>query len=122
MGKWVANEVLDGALQVLSGATKMVVLDAQPGDYQAAEQGKLAEVAVSAGDFAISNGDVSGRKVLIAGKANVTVAAGGIARHVALVDAGNSKLLYVTTCPDQALAAGAQLSLDPWSVEIGAPV
>lgn len=122
MGKWVANEVLDGALQVLSQATHMVVLEGQPANYAAAVAGKLAEVSVASADFSFLAGDVSGRKVSIAGKSGINVLTGGIARHVALLDTAGSRLLYVTTCPDQALAAGAQLSLDTWSVEIGDPI
>jgi hypothetical protein len=122
MGKWVANEVLDRALLVLSEATHMMVLDAQPVNYAAATTSALAQVGVSAADFAVSAGDVSGRKVSIAGKNDIAIGNSGIARHVALVDTVGSRLLYVTTCPDQALTAGGQLSLDPWSVEIGAPL
>ena len=39
MAKWVAGSVLDGALQVIAGANRMVALGAQPADYAAAVAG-----------------------------------------------------------------------------------
>lgn len=122
MGKWVAADVLDGALQVIAGATRMVALGSQAGNYADAMSGRLADVALSAGDFSVATGDVSGRKVTIAAKAGVPVASGGMANHVALVDTVGGRLLYVTTCPDQQLAAGGEVNFDSWSVEIGAPL
>ncbi len=122
MGKWVADEVLDGALQVISSATRMVALDAQPASYAAAVAGKLAEATLAAGDFQLAPGGGAGRKVSIAAKAGIAVIAAGVARHVALIDTALARLLYVTTCPDQALVAGGEVSFDAWSVDIGAPV
>jgi hypothetical protein len=122
MGKWVASDVLDGALQVIAGATRMVALPAAPGTYSAAVSGKLAEVPLGAGDFSFSAGDVSGRKVMVAAKGSVPVTTGGTATHVALVDTAGARLLYVTTCPDQQLVAGGEVNFDGWSVEIGAPL
>lgn len=122
MGKWVANDVLDGALHVLSAATRMVALAAQPENYSAAIAGRLAEALVGVDDFAIGAGDSSGRKVTVAAKSGIAVTVSGIATHVALVDTATSRLLYVTTCPEQALVAGGEVSFDSWSVEIGAPL
>lgn len=122
MGKWVADQVLDGALAVLSGATHMVAVGGQPANFLAAWNGRLAEVSMSAGDFATAAGDASGRKVEVAAKAGVPVFAAGAADHVALVNLAASQLLYVTTCPAQELAAGGSVDFDGWSVEIGAPL
>lgn len=122
MGKWVAAEVLDGALERVAGATGMFALNGQPTSYAAAVSGKLAEAAMGAGDFLFGVGDVSGRKVSVAGKSGVSVLVNGVADHVALVDTTGSRLLYVTTCPAQAVSAGGTVSFDPWSVEIGDPV
>ena len=122
MGKWVASDVLDGALQVISGATRMVALGGPAADFNAAMAGRLAEVSVMAGDFSIAPGDISGRKVSIAAKAGVSVTTAGTANHVALLDMVGGRLLYVTTCPDQPLTAGGDVNFDSWSVEIGAPL
>lgn len=122
MGKWVADQVLDGALAVLSGATRMIAVGGQPANFDAAWTGRLAEVAMTATDFTTAAGDVSGRKVEVAAKGGVAVVAAGAADHVALVDLAASQLLYVTTCPSQQLAAGGTVDFDGWSVEIGAPL
>jgi hypothetical protein len=121
MAKWVADGVLDGALAVIAGANRMLALAGQPESYTAAEAGALARVAMSGGDFAVGAGEVSGRRVTVAAKAGVPVSAAGTADHVALVDVAGARILYVTTCPAQALANGGSVSFDGWSIEIGAP-
>lgn len=120
MGKFASNEVLDGSLQVVAGATRMVAVAGQPASFADATAGRLVEAALAPGDFAVAAGDFSGRKVDIAGKTGLAVIADGVADHVALLDA--SRLLYVTTCPAQGLVAGGLVSIAGWSVEIGAPV
>lgn len=122
MGKWVAGDVLDGALQVITGATRMVALAGQPTDYASALSGSLANVTLAAGDFALAEGDVSGRKVSVAAKAGVSVVAAGTADHVALLDSAGSRLLYVTTCPSQTLPLGGSVNFAGWTVEIAAPL
>jgi len=122
MGKWVADQVLDGALAVLSGATRMIAVGGQPTSFAMAWSGRMAEVSMQSGDFTTAAGDASGRKVEVAGKAGVPVFAPGAADHVALVNLAASQLLYVTTCPAQQLAAGGSVDFDGWSVEIGAPL
>lgn len=121
MGKFASSDVLDGSLAIVSAATRMVALNGEPATYAAADAGRLAEAALVGGDFTLAAGDVSGRKVSIAAKSGLAVIAAGTADHVALLDAVSSRLLYVTTCPAQALAAGATVSIAGWSVEIGAP-
>lgn len=121
MAKWVADQVLDGALTVLRGATHMVAVAGQPASFTAAWAGRLAEVPMAPADFVTGPGAISGRKVEVAAKPGVLVFAAGSADHVALVNQAASQLLYVTTCPAQALAAGGSVSFDGWSVEIAAP-
>lgn len=122
MGKWVADEVLDGALEVIAAANCMVALAGQPADFAAAWSGRLAEAPLSPADFAILGGEASGRRIEVAAKEDLEVAADGVADHVALIDIGGSRLLYVTTCPPQTLSADGSVSFDGWTVEIGAPL
>lgn len=119
MSKYVNPAVLDGALNIVRGATRMVALNGQPADYAAADAGKLAEAALAAGDFALDAGDLPGRKLTIAAKSGLTVAAPGTADHIALLD--GASLLYVTTCPPQALPAGGTVSIGAWAVEVNDP-
>ena len=122
MSKFASTDVLDGSLAVVSSATRMVALSGQPATYAAAFAARLTEAALTAGDFALAAGDISGRKVNIAAKSGLSVLAAGTADHIALIDVAGSRLLYVTTCPAQALVAGGVVSIAGWSVEIAAPV
>lgn len=119
--KFSSNAVLDGALNVVRTATRMVALSGQPATYAAADAGRLVEAPLAAADYALAAGDVSGRKVTIAAKSGLAVVAAGTADHVALLDPATSTLLYVTTCPAQAVVAGSTVGIGSWSVEINAP-
>lgn len=122
MPKFASTDVLDGSLVVAAGATRMVAINGQPASFAAAEAGKLAQTTLSGADFSFAAGDVSGRKVTVAAKSGLAVLAAGTADHVALLDVAGSRLLYVTTCPAQALAAGGNVSIASWAIEVGAPV
>ncbi len=122
MGKAVSAEVLDAAIAVIRQATRMVAINGQPASFAAANAGKLAEVALAAGDFTTGPGVLDGRRVTIAAKAAVPVTASGSADHVALLDHVGSRLLYVTTCPAQALSAGGTVDFAAFDVEFGNPV
>lgn len=122
MGKSVHPDVLDGALGVIrNNATQMVALNGAPASYAAAVSGALASVTMASGDFTMAAGSTSGRRVMVAAKADVPVTAAGSANHVALLDPANSKLLYVTTCATQTLASGGTVSLSSWAIEIADP-
>ncbi len=122
MPKAASTDVLDGSLNVIRQATRMVALAAEPANFAAANTGKLAEATLTTADFTLAPGDVSGRKITVAAKSGLSVVAAGTANHVALLDTTTSRLLYVTTCPNQALASGGVVTIAPWSIEIAAPV
>ena len=122
MSKFASNDVIDGSLYIVAAATRLIALNGQPASFAAADAGKLVQAALGPGDFSLATGDVSGRKVMIAAKASLAVLAAGTADHIALLDVAGSRLLYVTTCPAQALVVGGQVSIAGWSIEIGAPV
>lgn len=121
MAKFVNPAVLDGALNLVATATRMVAVAGQPTTFAAADTGKLAEATLASGDFALAAGDISGRKVTVGAKSGLSVVAAGTADHIALLDPATSTLLYVTTCPAQALPAGGTVSIGTWAVEIGSP-
>lgn len=122
MAKFASDFVLDGSLQLIAQATRMVALAGQPASYAAADAGALAEAALTGSDFTIADGAVSGRRVVVAAKLGLPVLAAGTADHVALLDGVNSRLLYVTTCPTQVLPGGGTVNIASWDVEIGDPV
>ncbi len=123
MGKYANTDVLDGALNIVKlNATTMIAMSGQPATYAAATAGKLCETPMTTADFTLAAGDISGRKVTVGAKSGLAVEAAGTADHVALLDPTNSRLLYVTTCPAQALPIGGTVSFAPWSVEVNNPV
>ena len=122
MPKFASTDVLDGSLNVVRTATRMVAVNGQPASFAAADAGRLAEAPLTSADFTLAAGDISGRKVSVAAKSGLAVIAAGTADHVALLDGVGNRLLYVTTCPAQAVVAGGTVSIAGWAVEIGAPV
>lgn len=125
MAKKVADSVLDAALnEIKNKCTLMTACTGEPATYAAANVGGgnfLADVAMAGPDFAIANGDVSGRKVTVASKAGITVDNTGTADHVALLDTVNNVLLYVTTSTALGLTSGSTLTLGAWDIEIADP-
>ena len=123
MAKAVNSDVLDAAIAVVRTATKMVALAAQPADYPTASAQALASVTMAPADFALPvAGVVDGRRTTVGSKSGVAVGVAGTANYVALTDAGTSRLLYVTTCPAQALVTGGTVSFSAWDIEFGQPV
>jgi len=123
MAKSVHDDVLDGALNIIkNNCTRMTACTTQPTTYTEGNSTyALADVTMTAGDFTVGNGDTNGRKVAVAAKSAVTVDTTGDAKHVALLDVGNSKLLYVTTCTTQTLTGGNTVNFPTWDIEIADP-
>jgi hypothetical protein len=121
MSKFCSNPVFDAALTKISTATQMVATSGQPATYAAATSGALSQATMAPADFTIANGDVSGRKVVVAAKSGLAVVAAGTVDHISLLDPVTTTLLYVTTCPAQAIVAGGTVSLASWQVEINQP-
>lgn len=126
MGKKVHNTVLDAALNEVAKADQLIACDSEPVDYADATTlvsnggAKLGSVAMASGDFTISDGDTSGRKVTVAGK-TLSIDESGDVTHLALVDDAGSVLLHVTTFPTTSVSAGGSLSTNPYDEEIEDP-
>jgi hypothetical protein len=123
MAKSAIPDMLDASLNFIkTAATRMVACSNQPTTFTEANGSmKLAEVTMAAADFTLANGVTSGRRVTVAAKSGVSVTTAGTANHVALLDVATSRLLYVTTAPAQALAAGSTVSFGAWDIEIANP-
>ncbi len=120
MGKSVHNDVLDGAFGVLDDGVTYTVCSAEPTTRtQAITTYMLASTTLAGGDYAVADGNVSGRKCTIAQKTNVSITNSGTATHIAICD--GTRLLYVTTCTSQALTAGGTVTIPAWRVEIADP-
>lgn len=122
MAKLAPQDVLDAALDAISTANAMVLCSAQPSTYeQAVSTYALAEAAMSGGDFTKANGDVSGRKLIIAAKSNVSVAASGDGEFVVLVNKSNETIRYINECPRQTVTEGNTVSFQSWKIEFQQP-
>jgi hypothetical protein len=117
MGKSVADAVLDAALGVVQACTRMDVTSdvTTPTDLT----NTLANVAMAPGDYAIAEGDSSGRKITTAQKAGVSVTGSGTALHIVLSLGGVIKL--TTTCTSQVLTAGNTVTIPAFKEEIADP-
>lgn len=123
MTKSTHDDVLDGMLNIIKdNCTRMVACSAAPTTYAEANATyALADVTMADTDFAVGNGDTSGRKVAVAQKTGVEVDTTGTATHVALLDVANTKLLYVTECTSQPLTDGNTMTFNTWDIEIADP-
>lgn len=124
MAKAAPSIVMDGALDVIATATRMIACSAQPTTFTEANATyALADVTMAGGDFTKAAGDTSGRKVTMGAKTGVLIDTSGTATHVALVRVADSTLIYVTTCTSQALTANGSntVNFPAWKVEIAAP-
>ena len=118
MAKYVNDDVLDGALNVIkNNANIMTVCSAQPTTRtEAITTYALADVSMASGDFTVANGDTNGRKLTVAAKSGVNIDVTGTATHVALCDA--TRLLLVTTCNSKSLTSGDAVNIPAFDNEI----
>lgn len=123
MAKSVSNDVLDAAWDKLATATRQTVCSAEPANFAGIAAVALADVALTPGDgngdFAIADGDTSGRKVTVSAQADVPIDASGTANHIAYDD--GATLLYVTECTAQALTSGGTVTVPAHDFEIADP-
>lgn len=117
--------VLDKALDwIKQNCNKAVLCSQAPSNYTEANSTyALADVAMATGDFTLANGDLSGRKVTVAAKNNVTVDATGNPVVCALLDTVNQVLLYYTEeTTAQTIYAGNTVNIPAWNIEIENPI
>ena len=128
MGKLVADDVLDAALQYLEDNVDWIAIcEGAPTTYEHAHSnkgvatGKVLAHSATPTFTGPSNGDGGGRKTAVDQEASITVDVSGDADHVALVFTGSTALLYVTTCTLQTLTAGNTVTIPTWDIEIADP-
>lgn len=118
MGKVMTNAMIDGGLDKIATCTTMTVCAGQPTSYADIAARALATTTLTAGDFTIANGDVSGRKITVAAQAGLTVDTAGTADHVTIDDGVD---YVITTATSQALVSGT-VSVPAYDSEISDPV
>lgn len=121
MTKWINPDVIDSALKRIARARIMVATDDQPVNGKEALAKALVVAEMTPGDFTITNGTHSGRKLIVGKKHAITARRTGYPSHISLLTPGG-KLLYVTTCPFQGVSEGLPVSIADWNIEIGAPL
>lgn len=121
MGKSLSNAVFDAALAVIATCTRMDVTS--DSGTPANLTNSLADVTLTAGDgngdYTISDGDVSGRKLTVAQQADVDIDTSGTARHVVLSLTGTIHM--TTTCTEQALTDTGTVTIPTFDIELTDP-
>ena len=120
-----ANDlIMDAALDYIAdNGSRICVCSSQPGSYalaRATTGAMLAEstVAIDSTDYTLANGDTSGRKVTTPAQADMTIAASGVADHVAIVSTGLTSLISITLCTTQQLTTGNTVTVPAFDQEI----
>lgn len=122
MAKTTANSVFDAALDKIGTSTLLTLCNAQPTSLAEGGTGGtfvLAEHVMAGGDFSNADGDVSGRKVIVAAQAAVDVDTTGTGLFAALSDA--TEILEVTTVTSQAVTSGNTVDFPAWDIEFEDP-
>ena len=119
MAKWLNDSILDALLNGIAVGNQILITTTQPTTRANAISASLASTTLASGDFALSDGTPSGRKVTIAQKAAIAVTATGSATHVAIVDSTN--LLAVTTVTTQTLTSGNTVTIPAWTATVTDP-
>ena len=120
MAKAASNGFIDGGLTAIQGSTRITVQPSEPASIANITANTLATATGrTSGDYPISNGDTSGRKIDVAAESDISITASGTANHVAIDDGTD---FYVTTCTAQALTSGGTVTVPTWDIEIADPV
>lgn len=122
MAKSVDDSILDAALDVGATCTRIDVTNdvATPTDLS----GTLATATLTAGDgngdYLITNGDTSGRKLAVSEQADLAITASGTALHIVLSLGGT--ILLTTTVTPQDLTLGGTVTIPTFDYEIADPI
>jgi hypothetical protein len=123
MAKKVDNTVLDAALADIATCTRLTLCSAEPANFAGIAAVLLGSYTLTAGsgsgDYLISDGDVSGRKLRVLAQTGNNASATGTGNHVCL-DNG-SILKYATTCPNKAVTISEPFDVSLWDIELADP-
>ena len=115
---FVNNLLMDKALDHLKTTGDMLnICDTIPTTLTEAEVTyMLAQVAMTSADYTLADGDVSGRKVTVAGQTGVTVTNSGTSLVAAIT--GGTDLFVYSECTAIALVAGNTINTTSFDWEI----
>jgi len=122
MAKWQNDLMLDAALTYVCNVDKVIICTSQPTTYsQANSTYKLGIASFTLATSTITSGSSSGRKLPVVKASSVAITGSGKMQHVALVDAGSTALLYVTTIPassQASVSASDKVNMAAWSITL----
>jgi hypothetical protein len=121
MAVYVHPDVLQNGLDFLqANGTRLVVCSNNPATFADANgAAKLCEAVLAPADYSFANGDVSGRKIIVAAKSGLAVAVAGKALHICILDVVASKLLIKTeTQPATGIDISGTLNIAAFDLEI----
>ena len=124
MAKGVDDSVFDAALDLIATSTIMTLCSQQPATRtEAITTYMLADVTMTPGDgngdFTISNGDASGRKLRVTAQAGEAVTNSGAGTYIALCD--GSTLLCWTSCTSIDVLDSGTVDFPAWDYELTDP-
>ena len=107
MAKIIPDTALDLQLDIIAAADRLFICSAQPATYaEASATYDLATHILTSGDFSKADGDVSGRKLILAAQDGITVDHNGTATHYVLGKSGDTTIKLVGTVTSQVLTQG----------------
>ena len=127
MAKLAVNDFIDAMLDFLAdNGNEINLCSAEPSTYAETHSTlMLAQHALVVGDgngdYTITDGDTSGRKIVIAQQNDVPITNTGTANHASIVKTSTSELLAVTTCTPQVLTALGTVTIPSFKGEVGDP-
>ena len=125
MSKFIHDDAVDAKLQYIIDncdgiyvCTSDVMTTGAPDWTKITSTNNLISMhAMLSGDFSITDGDVSGRKLVVAEQADLAITADGTAESIVLVDSGTTKVLAITECPAEALLNGNLVTITTFDIE-----
>jgi len=121
MAKFLPDASIDGMLNWMQlRITGISVCSTQPTTYaEATATYKLADKnGLTSTDLTVTDGDTSGRKLVMVAHSAVTIDTTGTAAHVAWWGSSGSILLLVTTCTTIPLTTGSTVTIPTHDFEI----
>lgn len=114
----ISDAVLDASLQhIIDNTDRQVAVSADPVNFAGVAAVTLMESPMVTGDFSIAAGLISGRRLLIGAKTNITPTAAGTATHIALVDDTNSRINLMVPIGPTPLSTSVNSDFAPWEHE-----
>lgn len=115
---WFSDAAEEGGIDFLQTMTRMDITTDSNTPVNLANS--IATATLSGGDYAVSAGDVSGRKCTVSAKPGLTATAGGTARHYVLSLGG--VVHHVTTVNPLLIEVGGIVNVPDYEHEGRAPI